>query len=46
MIYVEEASVPEITARLNVRRGALYMRKNRVIERLRNRAMKRGAIER
>lgn len=45
MIYLEEASVPEITERLNVRRGALYMRKNRVIQRLRMRALENGVAQ-
>jgi RNA polymerase sigma factor (sigma-70 family) len=42
MIYVDEVSVVEMTERLNIQRGALYMRKNRVISRLRRQAERRG----
>ena len=42
MIYVDEVSVPEMTERLQIQRGALYMRKNRVIARLRRQAERRG----
>lgn len=42
MIYVDEVSVPEMTERLKIQRGALYMRKNRVIARLRRQAERRG----
>ena len=42
MIYIDEVSVPEMTERLNIQRGALYMRKNRVIARLKRQAERRG----
>jgi RNA polymerase sigma factor (sigma-70 family) len=44
MIYVDEVSVPEITARLDIQRGALYMRKNRVIDSLRLKATRKGLV--
>ena len=42
MIYIDEVPVTEMTARLKIQRGALYMRKNRVISRLRRQAERRG----
>ena len=44
LIYVHEMSVPAITAKLSIRRGALYMRKNRALTRLRSRARAAGLI--
>ena len=44
MIYIDEVPVPELTERLNIQRGALYMRKNRVINRLRRQADRRGLV--
>ena len=44
MIYVHEMSVPAITEQLHIRRGALYMRKNRALTRLRARARAAGLI--
>ena len=44
LIYVHELSVPAITERLRIRRGALYMRKNRALRRLRNRARAAGLL--
>ena len=44
MIYVYEMSVPEITKALNIRRGALYMRKNRALVRLRDSAKAEGLM--
>jgi RNA polymerase sigma factor (sigma-70 family) len=42
LIYIDEVPVPELTERLNIQRGALYMRKNRVIARLRRQADRKG----
>ena len=42
MIYIDEVSVNEMTEKLNIQRGALYMRKNRVIARLKRQAERRG----
>ncbi|MEE2788211.1 MAG: sigma-70 family RNA polymerase sigma factor [Myxococcota bacterium] len=44
MIYVHEMSVPEITKALKSRRGALYMRKNRALIRLRAHARAAGLV--
>ena len=44
MIYVDEMSVPDITEALSIRRGALYMRKNRAIRRLRAKAKAAGLV--
>ncbi|MBV69976.1 MAG: hypothetical protein CMH52_01380 [Myxococcales bacterium] len=44
LIYVHELSVPAITEKLSIRRGALYMRKNRALRRLRNRARAAGLM--
>ena len=44
MIYVYEMSVPEITKALNIRRGALYMRKNRALVRLRDSSKAEGLM--
>ena len=44
MIYVHEMSVPAITEKLRIRRGALYMRKNRALTRLRARARAAGLM--
>jgi RNA polymerase sigma factor (sigma-70 family) len=44
LIYVHEMSVPAITEKLRIRRGALYMRKNRALTRLRNRARAEGLL--
>jgi DNA-directed RNA polymerase specialized sigma24 family protein len=44
LIYVHEMSVPAITEKLRIRRGALYMRKNRALKRLRNRARAAGLM--
>jgi RNA polymerase sigma factor (sigma-70 family) len=44
MIYVHEMSVPEISKALRIRRGALYMRKNRALVRLRARARAAGLM--
>jgi RNA polymerase sigma-70 factor (ECF subfamily) len=44
LIYVHEMSVPAITEKLHIRRGALYMRKNRALRRLRNRARAAGLL--
>ena len=44
LIYVHEMSVPAITEKLRIRRGALYMRKNRALTRLRNRARAAGLM--
>ena len=45
MIYVQELSVPAITEALSIRRGALYMRKNRAISRLRAKARAAGLVQ-
>ena len=44
LFYVHELSVPAITAKLRIRRGALYMRKNRALTRLRARARAAGLM--
>ena len=44
MIYVHEMSVPDITQALHIRRGAVYMRKNRALTRLRARARAAGLM--
>lgn len=44
MIYIHEMSVLEITKVLRIRRGALYMRKNRALVRLRARARAAGLM--
>jgi len=45
MIYVREMPVPAITESLNIRRGALYMRKNRALSRLRASAKAAGLLD-
>ena len=45
MYFVEERSVPEITDALAIGRGALYMRKNRAVSRLRAKAHAAGMMK-
>ena len=45
MYFVEERSVDEIVSALEIGRGALYMRKNRAVNRLRDRARAAGMMK-
>ncbi len=45
MIYVQKLSAPAIAAALRVKKGAVYTRKTRLIQRLRQAAEKRGLVD-
>jgi DNA-directed RNA polymerase specialized sigma subunit len=45
MLYVEKLSAAAIAAALKIKKGAVYTRKTRLIQRLRQAALDRGLVE-